>query len=67
MTISNWEKEKNKPNQKHFEELMKIFQLPAEYFYQENRLLLPYSQLSAFNIKKRLSAILRAYLSNKKK
>ncbi|HEL0164215.1 TPA: helix-turn-helix transcriptional regulator [Streptococcus equi subsp. zooepidemicus] len=52
MTISNWEKEKNRPNQKHFEELVSIFQLPAEYFYQENRLLLPYSQLSASNKEK---------------
>ncbi|ACG62362.1 Phage transcriptional repressor [Streptococcus equi subsp. zooepidemicus MGCS10565] len=55
MTISNWEKEKNRPNQKHFEELVSIFQLPAEYFYQENRLLLPYSQLSAFNKEKVIS------------
>lgn len=55
MTISNWEKEKNRPNQKHFEELVSIFQLPAEYFYQENRLLLPYSQLSASNKEKVIS------------
>ncbi|VEF06319.1 phage repressor-like protein [Streptococcus equi subsp. zooepidemicus] len=55
MTISNWEKEKNRPNQKHFEELVSIFQLPAEYFYQENRFLLPYSQLSASNKEKVIS------------
>lgn len=55
MTISNWEKEKNRPNQKHFKELVSIFQLPAEYFYQENRLLLPYSQLSASNKEKVIS------------
>ncbi|HEK9816819.1 TPA: helix-turn-helix transcriptional regulator, partial [Streptococcus equi subsp. equi] len=46
---------KNRPNQKHFEELVSIFQLPAEYFYQENRLLLPYSQLSASNKEKVIS------------
>ncbi|MGT2934765.1 LexA family transcriptional regulator [Streptococcus castoreus] len=52
MTISNWENGKNVPNQKHFDKLSSLFDLTADYFKQDHRLLVPYKQLTHSNKEK---------------
>ncbi|PNY19093.1 LexA family transcriptional regulator [Streptococcus parauberis] len=55
MTISNWEKEKNVPNQKHLQELLDIFQVSEDYFSPHHAILMPYSQLNSRNKEKVIS------------
>lgn len=49
MTISNWEKGKNTPNQKHYDSLLSLFEVKADYFRPEHRLLVPFNQLLPTN------------------
>lgn len=55
MTISNWEKGKNTPNQKHFEQLLSLFGVTADYFNKDHRLLIPFNQLLPVNKEKVIS------------
>lgn len=52
MTISNWEKGKNSPNQKHLSALVKLFSVSEDYFDSEHQILIPYKQLTTGNQKK---------------
>lgn len=52
MTISNWEKSKNVPNQKHLDKLLAIFEVSLDYFQKDHHLLLPYRQLNQANKEK---------------
>lgn len=64
MTISNWEKGKNTPNQKHFEQLLSLFGVTADYFNKDHRLLIPFNQLLPVN-KEKLLATQNNFLINK--
>nr|WP_282917402.1 helix-turn-helix transcriptional regulator [Streptococcus canis] len=55
MTISNWEKGKNTPNQKHYDSLLSLFKVKADYFRPEHRLLVPFNQLLPTNKEKVIS------------
>lgn len=52
MTISNWEKRKNVPNQKHLNQLLEIFHLDADSFNPYQAIILPYKQLTSLNQEK---------------
>lgn len=52
MTISNWEKGKNSPNQKHLSALVKLFSVSEDYFDSEHQILMPYKQLTIGNKEK---------------
>ncbi|KGR73257.1 LexA family transcriptional regulator [Streptococcus phocae subsp. salmonis] len=52
MTISHWENGQNNPSQKHFDQLLKLFNVSADYFNPHHRLLLPYHQLTTLNREK---------------
>ncbi|KHD46669.1 LexA family transcriptional regulator [Streptococcus hongkongensis] len=49
MTISNWEKDKNSPNQKHLTELVTLFKVDQDYFQHYQEIIIPYKQLSQQN------------------
>lgn len=55
MTISNWEKEKNIPNQKHLQKLLALFEVSEDYFSPYHAILMPYSNLNSHNQKKVIS------------
>lgn len=52
MTISNWEKGKNIPNEKHLNALLHLFNVTSDYFDPNYRLLTPYNQLTISNKEK---------------
>lgn len=49
MTISNWEKDKNSPNQKHLNALVSIFETDQDYFNHYQEIIIPYKQLTKQN------------------
>ncbi|ESA47834.1 peptidase S24-like protein [Streptococcus pyogenes GA41039] len=52
MTISNWEKGKNIPNEKHLNALLHLFNVTSDYFDPNYKLLTPYNQLTISNKEK---------------
>ncbi|AAL97766.1 TPA: helix-turn-helix transcriptional regulator [Streptococcus pyogenes] len=52
MTISNWEKGKNIPNEKHLNALLHLFNVTSDCFDPNYRLLTPYNQLTISNKEK---------------
>ncbi|MGT2932682.1 LexA family transcriptional regulator [Streptococcus catagoni] len=55
MTISNWEKGKNCPNQKHLSALLTIFETDPDYFNHYQEIIIPYKQLNSSNQSKLLN------------